>query len=911
MIKACDFSRLLQMHWNKIIPVVFFGIFLVSQIVTSPIYAQEKVYDVIIVGGGIAGLSAGQKLTDAHYDVLILEAREVGGRIVTDTSNGYPLDYGASWIHDYDAEDNPIRDLAEQHKDIQAVYTTYGSNATYGSSGELIEHGKERHIAMQKMWEKFEQKMMMECDLRQKSYEELTAEYDFSVEKVVNKIIDENELKGTDKEDFLFYVNWFIEQDNGADAKDISFWTWFEANEDESAPDCKNLIFHHEVKERIVLGYEQIVDILKEDLKIKTKTTVTKIDYTNTPVKVFTSDGSTYLAKRVISTVPLGVLKSSIDGSQDTGDIEFVPKLPEDKRNAIKNLEMGLLNKSFFIFSKDNVLWERVPAVDWILHVPGKGEEGKWAIFINMHHISNGTIPILLGLNSGSAGKELEKDIESSLQGQDATNSVVQEEGIKALREMFGDDIDDPVLVKISTKLNNPFLRGSYLYMPVGGGNYHESLGGPVIPEGTSLYQAKLFFAGEATYTKGDWGTAHAAYITGENEANCIIFLDKGWQQEEKQMENCRIAPEYVVPESNALSTESNESDVWLNMDTATFIGIIIAVVTSAIGIFFQAKEQKRARHERNLSIVEGYSSQLTELKNKERTLKTKKDCETYAQNYLDLMDQIAYLCRKGRGIPKDVRDYFENDFAYALTIIWWLKENNLIKAESIEDFFYVPEQGFRKSDNEDRTKTRDVYISESYTKHTKNFDDKSFPWYDLICWCLDENDKKVITPFDDDQLPDAMYFYDQLHEEDIEGTLEVVKGYGEKLNELTKEESKLTSDLECELYAIEYLDTLDSIAYLLRKNVIPRGVDDYFENYFAYGLTMIRWLEKKNLGDKITIVPKKQKLSFKKWYETDDILVEREYPWPDLLNWCKKKKIEPYDDSQLPKKMTDVEAEK
>lgn len=30
------------MHWKKIIPVVFFGIFLVSQLVTSSIYAQEK-----------------------------------------------------------------------------------------------------------------------------------------------------------------------------------------------------------------------------------------------------------------------------------------------------------------------------------------------------------------------------------------------------------------------------------------------------------------------------------------------------------------------------------------------------------------------------------------------------------------------------------------------------------------------------------------------------------------------------------------------------------------------------------------------------------------------------------------------------------------------------------------------------
>ena len=348
--------------------------------------------------------------------------------------------------------------------------------------------------------------------------------------------------------------------------------------------------------------------------------------------------------------------------------------------------------------------------------------------------------------------------------------------------------------------------------------------------------------------------------------------------------------------------SKSKESNGWFDMDLASFIGILVAIGTSYIGIIFQVKEHQRARKERNLSIVEGYSSQLTELKNKESVLKTKKDCETYAQSYLDLMDQIAYLCANGRGISKDVRDYFENDFAYALTLIWWLKNKELIKAESIKDFFYVPKE-----------KPTEIYIAERYTKYPKkDFEDKSFPWYDLICWCLyEEDEKKVITPFDDDQLPDSMHNYNELHEEDIEGTLEVVKGYGEKLTELSRGELALTNILECELYAISYLDTLDSIAYLLRKNIIPKGVDDYFENYFAYGLRMIIWLEERDLGEQIKIVKKQndesvtpKDVSFIEWSETADIEVVREYPWPDLLNWCKEKNIEPYDDDQLPQKM-------
>ena len=56
--------------------------------------------DVIVIGAGIAGLAAMQRLAAAGMDVLVLEARErLGGRIFTQQHNGYPVELGAEFVH--------------------------------------------------------------------------------------------------------------------------------------------------------------------------------------------------------------------------------------------------------------------------------------------------------------------------------------------------------------------------------------------------------------------------------------------------------------------------------------------------------------------------------------------------------------------------------------------------------------------------------------------------------------------------------------------------------------------------------------------------------------------------------------------------------------------------------------------
>ena len=56
--------------------------------------------DVVVVGAGLAGLTAARRLVDAGAEVVVLEARDrVGGRTLTlPAADGTPIDHGGQWI---------------------------------------------------------------------------------------------------------------------------------------------------------------------------------------------------------------------------------------------------------------------------------------------------------------------------------------------------------------------------------------------------------------------------------------------------------------------------------------------------------------------------------------------------------------------------------------------------------------------------------------------------------------------------------------------------------------------------------------------------------------------------------------------------------------------------------------------
>jgi monoamine oxidase len=60
---------------------------------------ETRSTDIVIIGAGLAGLTAADELSRAGHDVLVVEGRDrVGGRIHTTEVAGVPVDAGATWV---------------------------------------------------------------------------------------------------------------------------------------------------------------------------------------------------------------------------------------------------------------------------------------------------------------------------------------------------------------------------------------------------------------------------------------------------------------------------------------------------------------------------------------------------------------------------------------------------------------------------------------------------------------------------------------------------------------------------------------------------------------------------------------------------------------------------------------------
>lgn len=69
--------------------------------------------DVLIIGAGLAGLSAAYNLSKAGKTVQVVEARDrIGGRAWTDYSFGFPVELGCMAIHGYN-QGNPVLGYAK------------------------------------------------------------------------------------------------------------------------------------------------------------------------------------------------------------------------------------------------------------------------------------------------------------------------------------------------------------------------------------------------------------------------------------------------------------------------------------------------------------------------------------------------------------------------------------------------------------------------------------------------------------------------------------------------------------------------------------------------------------------------------------------------------------------------------
>ncbi|HHW86783.1 MAG TPA: FAD-dependent oxidoreductase, partial [Chloroflexi bacterium] len=353
---------------------------------------------VLVIGAGIAGLSAARELQRLGYTVTVLEARNrIGGRVwtVRDPARGLALDMGASWIHGVTG--NPIAALARDLA-LTTYPTDYDNNWLYDTNGAEASDALEAEIEAL-----FDDVMAAVAAIS--AARQADGLPDISLGAAIATVADNLGLSVSQRRQLAFAVNTTIEHEFAADVSQLSLYHWDEGEVYRGG----DVIFAN--------GYDQIATALADGLTIHTGVTATRIVYTASDVTVATTAGE-FVADYAIITIPVGVLKQ--------GAIEFAPALPVAKQQALARLGSGVLNKTYLIFPQR--FWERAPELlNYI-----SAEKGRWCEALNLAHYVDK--PVLLWFNAGEYGAALEA----------LSDAEITAAAMATMRTLYGDAIPAP-----------------------------------------------------------------------------------------------------------------------------------------------------------------------------------------------------------------------------------------------------------------------------------------------------------------------------------------------------------------------------------------------------------------------------------------------------------------------------------
>jgi monoamine oxidase len=446
---------------------------------------DRKRVDVLILGAGAAGLAAARDLSHAGLRVTVIEARpRVGGRILTlhDPRSPIPLELGAEFIHGASADTLPLAQAAGL-----AVIELPDSH-------ELASAG--RFKPMGDFWELVDR---MNHDLARRL---ASRGKDFPVSAYLDSARVPAARRGLLRD---FVQGFYAAHPDRLSAKSLAVET--EGGGDE-ADEVAGKQF------RIANGGDALMKWLRDGLdpertEVRLSTVAVSVQWKRGAVSVVCRGSSDRVllpalsAHTALITLPLAVLKA--------GDLRFDPAVPA-KQRALAAIETGQVFKIVLRFRE--AFWERA---EFLRERRAQaGWNGRGLAFLHAHGAEVPTwwtslpvrSPVLTGYVGGVAAEQLlAEDPPSRL-----------ERSLVALSDVFAvprRDLEELLDASASHDWRaDPFARGAYSYIGVGGTGAPRALGRPV--DGT------LFFAGEAT-DGAQIGTVSGALASGRRAAREVL----------------------------------------------------------------------------------------------------------------------------------------------------------------------------------------------------------------------------------------------------------------------------------------------------------------------------------------------------------------------------------------------------
>jgi monoamine oxidase len=430
-------------------------------------------WDVVIIGAGVAGLSAARALAESGHSILLLEARDrVGGRVWTrrEIDTAAPVELGAEFIHGQIPQT-----LNLLHEAGTAALSADGPHWT-------LLHGKPQS----RMDELFEQvqKGMKKADLLKKPDVSLQA------------FLDQGERYGISSEARELACR-YVEGFDAADPARVSAQSIAEEWGSGGMLDSPQF--------RPMGGYSSVLTALagkldRDKVHVQLHTVVKAVRWKRGAVEIegeFLDRPFNVKAPKAIVTVPIGVLQLP-EGAP--GAIRFTPAL-EGKRAAIAGILSGSVLKVVLRFR--SVFWEELQGGRYreasFFHSPETPFPTFWTSMPTRSPF----------LNAWTGGPPAALLCEKS-------DAEIVQAALESVHTMFGDSLPAGKAELEAAFVHNwerdPFACGAYSYVAVGhNDSARRELAAPL--------DDTLFFAGESTDTEGEGATVTGALQSGSRAA--------------------------------------------------------------------------------------------------------------------------------------------------------------------------------------------------------------------------------------------------------------------------------------------------------------------------------------------------------------------------------------------------------